>query len=132
VTELALARHHHKEKRFGPSPDNNYTSGYGTKKGGFFSRFSKNRRSTRTNNTNILPEHTHPDQVRDSYATETTRVGDHNAGFASTNAYKHGETGHHGHHGTGADALPMNQPATAHYPEGNYRYDDGVYNSRQV
>lgn len=36
--QVALVRHHKKEKRFGPSPDNNYTSGYGSKKRGLFSR----------------------------------------------------------------------------------------------
>ncbi|KAF2446846.1 hypothetical protein P171DRAFT_429801 [Karstenula rhodostoma CBS 690.94] len=40
LVQLALARHHKKEKRFGPSPTNNYTSGRG--RGGFFGR-RKNR-----------------------------------------------------------------------------------------
>lgn len=35
LVQLALARHHKKEKRFGPSPANNYTSGRGK---GFFGR----------------------------------------------------------------------------------------------
>ncbi|KAK7189223.1 hypothetical protein DPSP01_005387 [Paraphaeosphaeria sporulosa] len=36
LVQIALARHHKKEKRFGPSPANNYTSGRG--RGGFFGR----------------------------------------------------------------------------------------------
>jgi hypothetical protein len=38
--QILLIRHHKKEKRFGPSPSNNYTSGAG-KKGGLFSRKKK-------------------------------------------------------------------------------------------
>jgi hypothetical protein len=41
LVQLALARHHKKEKRFGPSPANNYTSGAG--RGGFFGRGRKNK-----------------------------------------------------------------------------------------
>lgn len=32
LMQIALVRHHKKEKRYGPSPDNNYTSGYGKRK----------------------------------------------------------------------------------------------------
>ena len=40
--EVVLVRHRRKENRFGPSPANNYTSGYG-RKGGFFGRFRRNK-----------------------------------------------------------------------------------------
>jgi len=43
LMQVALVRHHKKEKRFGPSPSNNYTSGYGQKKG-LFARKNKNAR----------------------------------------------------------------------------------------
>ena len=33
VMQIMLVRHHRKEKRYGPSPSNNYTSGYGSKFG---------------------------------------------------------------------------------------------------
>lgn len=39
--QIALVRHHKKEKRFGPSPDNNYTSGSG--KAGKRGRFARNK-----------------------------------------------------------------------------------------
>lgn len=42
--QVALMRHHKKEKRYGPSPDNNYTSGYGKK--GMFSRFGRNKNNS--------------------------------------------------------------------------------------
>ncbi|KAF2741097.1 hypothetical protein EJ04DRAFT_507517 [Polyplosphaeria fusca] len=40
LVQLALGRHHKKEKRFGPSPSNNYTRGSGVK---FWQRRRKNR-----------------------------------------------------------------------------------------
>lgn len=43
--QLLLVRHHKKEKRFGPSPDNNYTSGYSKKRFGMFGKKNKNRNS---------------------------------------------------------------------------------------
>jgi len=44
LMQIALVRNHKKEKRFGPSPSNNYTSGYGRRKG-LFAR--KNKDTTR-------------------------------------------------------------------------------------
>ena len=41
LMQVALVRHHKKEKRFGPSPDNNYTSGSGRRRG-LFGRKNKN------------------------------------------------------------------------------------------
>ncbi|KAF7196520.1 hypothetical protein HII31_02248 [Pseudocercospora fuligena] len=40
VMQVALVRHHKKEKRFGPGPSNNYSSGYGKRK--FWQRKPKN------------------------------------------------------------------------------------------
>lgn len=40
IVQVLLARHHKKEKRFGPSPANNYTRGSGAK---FWQRRRKNR-----------------------------------------------------------------------------------------
>ncbi|KAI1827948.1 hypothetical protein F4861DRAFT_296148 [Xylaria intraflava] len=42
--EVVLVRHRRKEARFGPSPANNYTSGY-AKRGGLFSRFRRRKGS---------------------------------------------------------------------------------------
>ncbi|CRK16881.1 hypothetical protein HYQ45_012541 [Verticillium longisporum] len=81
LVEVFLVRHHKKEKRFGPGPDNNYTSGSGGKKtrgpgGGLFGW--RNKRKARDagafDNDNTLPAHTSPDQVRNSYNTEATAV----------------------------------------------------------
>ncbi|KAK0739652.1 hypothetical protein B0T21DRAFT_400706 [Apiosordaria backusii] len=75
---LALARHRKKEKRFGPSPANDYTAGYGKKKR-FSALFGRRRgaqdpRDGMGPDPNALPVHATPDDVRDSYTTENTRV----------------------------------------------------------
>lgn len=58
--EVVLVRHRRKESRFGPSPANNYTSGYGGR-GGFLSRFRRRKGSTEEEaiNPNTLPERKH-------------------------------------------------------------------------
>ncbi|KAK3325511.1 hypothetical protein B0H66DRAFT_126958 [Apodospora peruviana] len=96
LLEFALVRHRRKEKRYGPSPVNDYTSGYGKKpRGGIFG-FGRKRHTGMTDDPNRLPEHPHPDLVRDSYGTEQTRIGTS-----------------HGPHDMHPDALPPthNQPA---------------------
>ena len=102
LTEVLLARHRKKEKRFGPSPANNYTSGYGSKRRGLFG-FRRNRGTAATANDNALPTHTHPDEVRESYNTDTTRIGENGAGYNNNNN-KYGESGYN-------------------------RYGDGTYNA---
>lgn len=119
-------RHHRKEKRFGPSPNNNYTSGY-AKKRGIFSRFS--RRKAPADDEQGLPHHPAPDAYdnRQSYATETTAVnnpvpvgqaygGDnlHNKPLAHEMPQQGGVD--YATHGTHAQPQPA-----------NYRYNDGVY-----
>lgn len=123
--ELALLRHHRKEKRFGPSPANDYTSGYGSKRRGIFG-WRRNRAGTgMSQDPNTLPQHSTPADVRDSYATETTRVGD---GVTPTNTYnKYGEAGY-GHTGGVTQPPVGTHPAAGTHPHG-YRYEDGVYNN---
>jgi len=112
LTELALGRHRKKEKRFGPSPANNYTSGYGSKKRGLFGFRRKDRTNTDTvGDPNALPMHTSPDQVRTSYNTEATHVGE------GSPYNKYGEAGYN-EHGN----------ATIHNGVHNGRYGDGTYN----
>ena len=84
--EVVLVRHRRKENRFGPSPANNYTSGYGAKKG-FLGRFRRNNKSD-TFNANALPEHATPEQIRSSYNTEATAVGNDPSAYP-----KYGESG---------------------------------------
>jgi len=166
LVEIALVRNRRKEKRFGPGPANGYTSGYG--KRGIFG-FGRKKRNTGVSD-DALPAHAHPADVRDSYATEQTRVGTaHGEGIATNGYNKYGESGftsapaatqaplttpnpyYTAPQSTPAHAAPVVNPyrsdvssgitgaghgtsvdntAGAQYPAGNYRYEDGVYNSR--
>lgn len=126
--EIALVRHHRKEKRFGPGPQNNYTSGYGTRKagGGFFSRFRRNKDSDMVDESNRLPEHTLPNQLdnnRQSYGTETT-AATHDARGPSADYHKQ-ETGY-GFQPAATQGRWHTAPQTNPAPA-NYRYEDGIY-----
>ncbi|KAK4250267.1 hypothetical protein C7999DRAFT_38779 [Corynascus novoguineensis] len=121
---LALVRHRRKEARFGPSPANNYTEGYGGRKR--FNWFGLGRkRTTATDdyqNPNVLPQHSTPDDLRNSYATEQTRVGS-SGGYGglgnSTNKSPYGGAA------AGGD-IPLEQ-----YPNTGvgYRYDNNGYDN---
>ncbi|KAI1375161.1 hypothetical protein F4677DRAFT_446665 [Hypoxylon crocopeplum] len=107
ILEFVLVRHRRKEQRFGPSPANNYTSGYARRRG-IFGLFRR-RQTTESENPNILPEHTHPDQMRQSYNTETTAVG-----HEPTTQSKYQHEGQVAYPETGT-ALPHTQPAGYRY-----------------
>ncbi|KXJ92678.1 hypothetical protein Micbo1qcDRAFT_160445 [Microdochium bolleyi] len=116
VMEFVLVRHRRKERAFGPSPGNNYTSGSGPqRKGGLFGMFGKKhaKHADAAHNPNTLPTHTTPDQMRQSYATDATAVGaTHPHDQLPKPSYEaagaHGAH-HHAHH-NGQTA----------YPEGTY------------
>ncbi|KAI0166893.1 hypothetical protein GGR52DRAFT_556043 [Hypoxylon sp. FL1284] len=107
LIEVVLVRHRRKEQRFGPSPANNYTSGYGSRRGGLFGRFRR-RGTAESEDPNYLPEHAHPDQMRQSYNTETTAVESGN-GY---NKYQH----------DGQVAYPETGTAVAHTQPAGFRY----------
>ncbi|CAF3443511.1 unnamed protein product [Fusarium graminearum] len=139
LVEVALARHHRKEKRFGPGPTNDYTSGYGAK-GGFFSRIFRRRKNTAAKNDDALPEHAHPDQLdtyRQSHATDRTAVNNFPDDNNAYNKYENNPLGYqepnHGRQdGYGQIHYPepqygVTQPPVRQAENPNYRYDDGVY-----
>jgi len=74
-TELALIKHHRHEKRFGPSPNNGYTAGSPRRK--FWQRKPKHDTEylAADKNPNSLPVHATPGDLRTSYGTDTTAVG---------------------------------------------------------
>jgi hypothetical protein len=121
LVTLALVRHRKKENRLGPSPANNYTEGYGGRKRfGLFGR--KRTPAAAGHDQNVLPEHSTPDQLRQSYATEQTRVGSSGAGYGGlgngTNKYESP------YGNTAADNVPMENyrtTATDNVPMDNYR-----------
>jgi len=130
LMEFVLVRHRRKEKAFGPSPANNYTSGSAGKRGGFFSKFGRNKNRNSVQDPNVLPTHTTPDQMRQSYATDATAVGGHNPdalpkpSYDASGAHGYrqeplaGAGHHHGHHHhDGQTAYPEPVNGT----NGNYR-----------
>jgi hypothetical protein len=135
LTEVGLARHHHKAKRFGPSPQNNYTSGYGDsdEKGGFFSRLFGRKKGTVQSDENHLPAHTTPDQIdhtRQSYATETTAVNNNDNPYVHNGDQSHATNGGYNKNETGYGYPTASHPAqqTGYSVAPNdYRYGDGVY-----
>ncbi|KAF4978118.1 hypothetical protein FZEAL_5450 [Fusarium zealandicum] len=135
LMEVALARHHRKEKRFGPSPANDYTSGYG-QKGGIMGRLFR-RKTAATDDGNTLPEHTHPEQLddfRQSHATERTAVNsypDTPYNKYDNNGFTYEDANHGRQDGYGQIHYPEPEYGFAH-PQNqnqnpNYRYEDGVY-----
>ncbi|KAK4237820.1 hypothetical protein C8A03DRAFT_44357 [Achaetomium macrosporum] len=124
LLSLALVRHRRKEKRFGPSPANDYTEGYGgRKRWNFFGLGRKRKGGTETGtDPNALPEHTTPDMMRDSYATEQTRV-DNSGGYGGLG---NGTSKYESPYGNAGDGIPMTS-----YPNSTagYRYENngGVY-----
>lgn len=71
--ELGLIRHRKKERAFGPSPNNGYTAGSPKRK--FWQRKPKNHNRDLEKNPDALPTHATPADVRTSYATDATAVG---------------------------------------------------------
>jgi hypothetical protein len=123
---LALVRHRRKERRFGPSPANDYTEGYGgRKKFGWFGLGRKRAAADAGQDPNTLPEHTTPGDLRTSYATEQTRVGS-SGGYGGLG---HGPSKYESPYANAGDSMPMgNYPNQPTENTGN-RYDNngGMY-----
>ncbi|KAF2161770.1 hypothetical protein M409DRAFT_58846 [Zasmidium cellare ATCC 36951] len=80
--QVLLVRHHKKEKRYGPSPSNNYTSGFGKRK--FWQRKPKgNARDTELGAGGLAA---HGPDMRPSHETGTT-IGNNNAAAYDKDAY---------------------------------------------
>ncbi|XDG02194.1 hypothetical protein ABKA04_001809 [Annulohypoxylon sp. FPYF3050] len=109
LLEVVLVRHRRKEQRFGPSPANNYTSGY-AKRRGLLGLFRKKRAAEPEDNPNALPAHVQPDELRQSYNTEATAVGPEAASY--NNKYQY----------DGQVAYPETGTATTHTTPAGYRY----------
>ena len=104
--QVLLVRHHKKEKRYGPSPSNNYTSGYGKKKRFGFGRKNKNANTANQAEMGAVGRPSH-----ETGMTGTT-VGNNGVGATSydkvdgtmptngaTNAGTYGSHAPHGAHG---------------------------------
>ncbi|KAI9049646.1 hypothetical protein LZ554_006671 [Drepanopeziza brunnea f. sp. 'monogermtubi'] len=76
--EYGLIRHHKREKAFGPSPNNGYTAGSPRRK--FWQRAPKTTTTTTSttdkHHPDGLPTHATPADMRTSYATDATAIGE--------------------------------------------------------
>ncbi|GAB1314176.1 MARVEL domain-containing protein [Madurella fahalii] len=122
ILGVVLIRNRRKEKRLGPSPANDYTSGYGTGRNHSSLSGRKSSSTGAASSSNTLPSHTSPDDVRDSFATEQTHVSNNGYSAASRGPSKQDPP----FEGNAANNIPA-----ARYPNASngYRYDNngGVY-----
>ncbi|CAK7565873.1 MAG: hypothetical protein SEPTF4163_003803 [Sporothrix epigloea] len=119
AVEFLLFRNYRKEKKFGPGPNNGYTSGSGRQRG----RFGRKRRAAGMNggahqDPNALPQHVEPSQMRESYATEATAVGT-NSAIDSNKPLEHNQRAY----GNVPGAMP-NADANANHAYGHNNLQD--------
>lgn len=96
---LFLIKHHKKEKAFGPGPKNGYTAGSGRRR--FWQRKPKRAAADpeygmtggKAAHNDALPTHTTPTDMRTSYATDTTAVGENHAAYGNAAGYNKYGTG---------------------------------------
>ncbi|KAL6855778.1 hypothetical protein J3F83DRAFT_718475 [Trichoderma novae-zelandiae] len=149
LMEFALTRHHHKEKRYGPSPQNDYTSGFGRRtddtpkqRAGFFGRlFGGGKAVDASEEGNMLPAHPQPDQLHadNNDISNPYNHTDYHNKYEAGYGYS-GVTGPNGtaattnanntaYAGAGGYAAPQ---GTAGYGQpASYRYGDGIYEHAQ-
>lgn len=120
LTEILLARHRRKQKRYAATAANEYAGGK-KKRGGLFGRRKRNDRAVAAGGQDTLPAHTAPADVRDSYATEQTRVG-HSRGTDTVGAGKYNKYGESGY----------DQPATTGIGGGGYRHHNPMAPTQPV
>lgn len=84
--QVVLARHHKKEKRYGPSPSNNYTSGLG-RRGQFWRRNKRNTRDAELATTGLASDkHAYRPSADTGYTGSTVNPGyghNHTTGTAT-------------------------------------------------
>jgi hypothetical protein len=112
--EYGLIQYRRKERAFGPSPNNGYTAGSPKRK--FWQRSRKDRDAefmAADKNPDALPVHTSPTDVRTSYATDATAVGNEpiTSKYGNTAPVSSGANGAYGYQTT----------TTTHIPHGGYK-----------
>jgi len=114
AVQLLLVRHHRKEKRFGPSPANNYTGGSGRR--AFWKRNRTSRKSGATRDAEMatagaaaggLAAHHHHDNIRPSGDTHMTGTTVDNGYAPAVADSKYGQPGY--------GQVGYNEPAYAHH-----------------
>ena len=92
--QVFLVRHHKKEKRYGPSPANNYTSGSGRRR--FWKR--KARGTPKDTELGTTGAGVPPTDIRPSHETGYTGSTVTAPGAATTTSPHKPEIAHHGYH----------------------------------
>lgn len=140
---VLLNRHHKKEKKYGPSPSNNYTSGTGKR-----SFFKRNRKPKTTRDAEELGALSGDNAVIAEEKAHHNKHGSHKTDFRMSNdtgmtgsTAAAPETAYGGaankyneytptHHNSGYDAYNPQATGTAHttaYPSTNTGYGHGVH-----
>ncbi|KAE8443381.1 hypothetical protein EG329_001940 [Mollisiaceae sp. DMI_Dod_QoI] len=128
--EVALIRHRRKERAFGPSPNNGYTAG--SPKRRFWQRKPKNRRvNDIEKNPDALPTHATPADVRTSYATDATAVGNEPIinKYGNTAAYGNQTGGIVGGGPRPVSGSGYQTTTTTHIPHDGYTRNHQPYNA---
>lgn len=123
LMQLALIRHHKKEKRYGPSPANNYTSGTGSRRGMFGRKPKTTSDGAEMGVAGAGAGYAAGSTIRPSHDTETTFVGNTANGTNPTVIQKEGLT-HDGH----APHVGYNPHDTTHSHGGYYTSPVGTQN----
>ncbi|KAH8821398.1 hypothetical protein F5884DRAFT_767660 [Xylogone sp. PMI_703] len=118
LTELLLIRRRRRERAFGPSPANNYTSGRRPRRS-LWQRLTGRRAAAGAaagafaaeKNPDSLPAHTTPSDVRQSYNSEATAVNEPNT-YGST-THKMVNDDNPSYQKYGRPSTPRNHPAYA-------------------
>ncbi|KAL4963591.1 uncharacterized protein BDV14DRAFT_89738 [Aspergillus stella-maris] len=132
--QFLLGRHHKREKRFGPSPTNNYTYGSGTKRRGFWNR---NKRSPdAVTGDDILPAHTTPQDVGETNGYAADGAGVNGVGANGAGAEKQGWFGRFGRRNEepvyGDSAVPAGNGYGAGAGTNGYDYGANGYGAHQT
>ena len=102
VIQLLLGKHHKKEKRYGPGPSNNYTSGSGSTKKPFWKRNKKTTRDAELGAVGVgavaaVDHHKHSKDIRPSNDTALTgsTAATPESRYVSTDPMAHNHNGSH-------------------------------------
>jgi hypothetical protein len=127
--EYGLIQHRRKERAFGPSPNNGYTAG--SPKRRFWQRKPKNRDAEFAlgeKNPDALPAHTAPTDVRNSYNTDATAVGNEPVVSRYSNSAGYVNAAAPVSTGANGTGYGYQTTTTTHTPHGGYK----AYNPNTV
>ncbi|KAK5078234.1 hypothetical protein LTS08_002924 [Lithohypha guttulata] len=130
VWQILMVRHHKKEKKFGPSPSNNYTSGTGKTPFWKRGRRNKNRHTKDAETVGAMTAMPHGTAVRPSHETSTTlgnnthypepKYGEQGYGHVRSGSPVYGEPGYGQNHSAIGQGQHMHQAPTPGLNQGTF------------